>query len=42
MYVYFYESIFQQIYLYNFHICKLNNLKVINDLHSQCLTKTLS
>ena len=38
IYVYFYESIFQdKIYLYNFYICKLNNLKVIDDLYSQCL-----
>jgi hypothetical protein len=28
--------------LYNFHICKLNNLKVIDNLYSQCLTQTLS
>ena len=32
----------RQIYSYNFHICKLNNLKVIDDLYSQCLTQTLS
>jgi hypothetical protein len=25
-----------------FYICKLNNLKVIDDLYSQCLTHTLS
>jgi hypothetical protein len=30
------------IYVYNFYICKLNNLKVIDDLYSQCLTQTLS
>ena len=28
----------RQIYSYNFYICKLSNLKVINDLYSQCLT----
>jgi hypothetical protein len=34
MYVYFYESIFfKQIYSYSFHICKLNNLKVIDNLY---------
>ena len=32
----------RQIYSYNFYICKLNNLKVINDLYFQCLTQTLS
>jgi hypothetical protein len=43
MYVYFYESIFHdKIYSYSFHIWKLNNLKVIDDLYSQCLTQTLS
>jgi hypothetical protein len=26
----------------DFHISKLNNLKVIHDLYSQCLTQTLS
>jgi hypothetical protein len=26
----------------NLHISKLNNLKVIHDLYSQCLTQTLS
>ena len=42
-YVYFYESIFsKQIYSYGFHIFKFNNLKVIHDLYSQCLTQTLS
>jgi hypothetical protein len=29
-------------YSYNFYICKLNHLKVIDDLYSQCLTQTLS
>ena len=32
----------RQIYSYNFHFFKLNNLKVIHDLYSQCLTQTLS
>jgi hypothetical protein len=32
----------RQIYLYNFYIYKLNNLKVIDDLYSQCLIQTLS
>ena len=32
----------RQIYSYNFHICKLNNLKVIDNLYSQCLTQILS
>ena len=27
---------------YNFHIYKINNLKAIDDLYSQCLTQTLS
>jgi meiotically up-regulated gene 157 (Mug157) protein len=30
------------MYLYDFHIFKLNNLKVIHSLYSQCLTQTLS
>ena len=33
IYVYFYKSFFKQIYSYNFNICKLNNLKVIDDLY---------
>ena len=32
----------RQIYSYNFHICKFNKLKIINDLYSQCLTQTMS
>jgi hypothetical protein len=32
----------RQIYSYNFYICKLNNLKVIDDLYFQCLTQILS
>jgi hypothetical protein len=28
--------------VYDFHIYKLNDLKVIYDLYSQCLTQTLS
>jgi hypothetical protein len=31
----------RQIYSCNFHIFKLNGLKVICDLYSQCLTQTL-
>jgi hypothetical protein len=43
IYVYPYESKFsRQIYLYDFHIFKLNDLKVIHDLYSQCLTQSLS
>jgi hypothetical protein len=38
----FMKVFLRQIYLYNFYICKLNNLKVIDDLYSQCLTQTLS
>jgi hypothetical protein len=30
------------MYSYSFHIFKLNNLKVIYDLRSQCLTEILS
>jgi hypothetical protein len=30
------------MYLYDYYIFKLNNLKVIHDLYSQCLTQTLS
>ena len=32
----------RQIYSYGYHISKLNNLKVIHDLYSQCLTRVLS
>ena len=32
----------RQIYSYNFHFFKLNYLKVIHDLYSQCLTQILS
>ena len=32
----------RQIYSFIFHIFKLNNLKIIHDLYSQCLTQTLS
>ena len=42
IYVYLYESIFQDKSIHIIHICKPNNLKVIDDLNSQCLTKTLS
>jgi hypothetical protein len=42
-YVYSYESNFQEkIFLYDFHIFKLNDLKGIHDLYFQCLTQTLS
>ena len=41
MYV-FIKVFSRQIYSYGFHISKLNNLKVIHDLYSQCLTQTLS
>ena len=30
-------KVFFKSYSYNFYICKLNNLKVIDDLYSQCL-----
>jgi hypothetical protein len=33
---------FKTNHLYDFHIFKLNDLKVIHDLYSQCLTQTLS
>jgi hypothetical protein len=43
IYVYSYESNFQDKSIYMiFHIFKLNYLKVIHDLYSQCLTQTLS
>jgi hypothetical protein len=43
IYVYFLWKYFlRQIYSYNFYIYKLNNLKVIDDLYSQCLTKISS
>jgi hypothetical protein len=32
----------RQIYSYSFLISKLNDLKVIHDLYSQCLTQILS
>jgi len=32
----------KQIYSYNFYICKINNLKAIDDLYCQCLIQTLS
>jgi len=40
IYVYFYKSIFQDKSIHIIFI--LNNLKVIDDLYSQCLTQTLS
>ena len=43
IYLYFYESIFQDKYIHMvFVFLKLNNLKVIHDLYFQCLTKILS
>jgi hypothetical protein len=41
MYI-FRKYILRQIYSYGFHISKLNKLKVIYDLYSQCLTQILS
>jgi hypothetical protein len=41
MYI-FIKIFLRQIYSYGFHIFKLNNLKIIHDLYSQCLTQTLS
>jgi hypothetical protein len=38
----FIKVFLRQIYSYNFYICKLSNLKVIDNLYSQCLTQTLS
>ena len=32
----------RQIYSYNFYFFKLNDLKIIHDLYSQCLTQILS
>ena len=41
--MYIFMKVFsRQIYLYGFHISKLNNLKVIHDLYSQYLTQALS
>jgi len=40
--IFLYKYFSSQIYSYGFHISKLNNLKVIHDLCSQCLTQTLS
>jgi len=43
IYINFYENIFQDKSIHIiFYICKLNNLKVIDDLYSQCLIQTLS
>ena len=41
MYI-FMKVFLRQIYSYNFHFFKPNNLKVIHDLYSQCLTQILS
>jgi hypothetical protein len=35
------KVILRQIYLYNFHIFKFNNLKMFHDLYSHCLTQIL-
>jgi hypothetical protein len=37
-----YDTNFQNKSIYDFHIFKLNDLKVIHDLYSQCLTQTMS
>jgi hypothetical protein len=42
MYIFMRKYFSRQIYSYSFHIFKLNNLKVINDLYSQCLTQDMS
>jgi len=42
IYLYLWKYFLRQIYSYDFCILKLNNLKVIHDLYSQCLTQTLS
>ena len=42
MYIFMKVFFSRQIYLYDFYIFKLNNLKVIHDLYSQCLTQALS
>jgi hypothetical protein len=34
----FMKVFLRQIYSYSFYICKLNDLKVIDDLYSQYLT----
>jgi hypothetical protein len=36
------KVIFKTNYFYDFHIFKLNDLKVIHDLYSKCLTQILS
>jgi hypothetical protein len=41
MYVTLWKYFSRQIYSYNFHICKLNSLKVIDDLYSQYLNNVL-
>jgi hypothetical protein len=42
MFVFLMKVISRQIYLYYFHISKLNELKVVDDLYFQYLTQTLS
>jgi hypothetical protein len=36
------KAIFKTNLLYDFHIFRLNDLRVIHNLYSQCLTQTLS
>jgi hypothetical protein len=38
IYILLWKYFTRQIYSCSFHISKLNNLKVIHDLYSQCLT----
>ena len=40
--MYIFIKLFFKTNLYNFHICKLNNLKIIDDLYSQYLIQILS
>ena len=42
MYIFMKVLFKTNLYPYGFQIFKLNNLKVIHDLYSQCLTQTLS
>jgi len=42
MYILMKAFFFKTNYSYGFHIFKLNNLKHIRNLYSQCLTQTLS
>jgi hypothetical protein len=40
--IFLWKQFWKQIYLYDFHISKLNDLKVIHNLYFQCLTQTFS